>query len=441
MNATKDKVTPLFFHYAIPSVLGMVAISSAGIIDGFFVGNYVGSSGLAAVNISYPVFALLFGLSSMFGAGGSVVSGKLIGEGDTKQASIVFSKTIIVVSIFSVAICMILFAYTKTILQLFGATDELVVFAVEYLSIMLIFMPFLMLGMVLSYFVRVDGRPKLAFYALLASAATNIALDWLLIAYLGFGLLGAALATGISQLALIVMLLPHFFSKKATLKFVKSTKNFIKIIKAADNGASEFVNEASIGITVMIFNSVMIKTFGVEGVAAFAIISYIVWIGMMINFGISDSLQPLISKNFGAKKPKRVKEFLKLAFLCVFITGVVVIALITLAPAQLISLFLGDSSPKTMHIALGFAALIWPIFLFNGINLSISAYFTATHQPMPSAIIAILRSLVFPVLFIFTLPLIFGINGIFLALPAAEICTFVIAVVLLRKMSPNRLPS
>ena len=439
MDVTKDKISSVFFQYAIPSVLGMLAVSSAGIIDGLFVGNYVGASGLAAINISLPIFSLLFGLSLMLAIGSSVVSGKLMGQGDTKSASIIFSKTLLSVAIFSIIICGILLFNIEPILHLFGSTKELTDIAIEYLSVMLIFLPFLMSGIVLDYFVKVDSRPSLAFIALLLSAVINIILDWFLIVYLDKGIFGAALATGISQLALIFILLPHFFSKKATLKFVKPIGNYFQIVKAAGNGASEFVNETSVGITTLIFNYIMIKTFGVEGVAAFTIINYILWVGVMISFGVSDSLQPIISKNFGAKKPERIEGFLKLAIVCVIITGLIMVSLITLAPHELSNLFLGDSNEQTKIIVLGFAALVWPVFLFNGINLTISAYFTAIHKPIPSASIAVLRSLVLPVLFIFTLPLLFGTDGIFLAIPAAELFTFMVAIFLFKKMTPAKM--
>ncbi|MBL0686876.1 MAG: MATE family efflux transporter [Sulfurospirillum sp.] len=439
MDVTKDKVSSVFFQYAIPSVLGMLAVSSASIVDGFFVGNFIGTSGLAAINISLPIFSFLFGLSLMLAIGGSVVSGKLIGEGDTKNASIIFSKTLLSITILSLTICTILLLNIEDILHLFGATDELTSIAVEYLFVILFFMPFLMIGVVLDYFVKIDNRPKLAFMALFLSAVINMILDWVFIFYLEQGIFGAALATGISQLALIFILLPHFFSKQATLKFIKPVGSYIQIIKAAGNGLSEFVNEISVGITTLIFNYIMIVTFGVEGIAAFTIINYILWVGVMISFGISDSLQPIISKNFGAKKPYRIEEFLKLAFIYVAITGFIMIALITLLPNQLATIFLGDSNNQARQIALDFAMLVWPVFLFNGVNLTISAYFTAVHKPLPSAIISVSRSLIFPLFFIFTLPLFFGNSGIFLAIPIAELFTFIIAIILFRKMSPIKI--
>lgn len=439
MNVTKDKISSVFFQYSIPSVLGMLAISSANIVDGFFIGNYVGDFGLAAINITFPIFSLLFGFALMLAIGSSVTSGKLIGQGDIKSASIIFSKAIVCITFFSFLFSTILFLNIETILHLFGVDENLTKIAIEYLSVIVIFIPFLMIGVVLDYFVRVDNRPNLAFIALLSSAIINVILDWFLIVYLQKGIFGAALATGISQLALIFILLPHFFSKKATLKFVKPIGSYIQIIKATYNGASEFVNEISVGITTLIFNYVMIKNLGVEGIAAFAVINYLLLIGIMISFGISDSLQPIISKNFGAKENKRIKEFLKLAFITTALVGIVMILLIIFTPNTLANVFLEDNNYKTKEIVLSFTTFIWIAFLFDGFNLVISAYFTAIHKPLASMIIAISRSFIFPIFFIVTLPFFFDLNGIFMAIPMAEFVTFIIAVILYRRFSPNKI--
>ncbi|MFA6628561.1 MAG: MATE family efflux transporter [Sulfuricurvum sp.] len=439
MNVIKGKISSVFFQYSIPSVLGMLAISSANIVDGFFIGNYVGDSGLAAINISFPIFSLLFSFALMLAIGSSVISGKLIGEGDIKSASIIFSKTMVSITLFSFLTCTLLFLNIETILYLFGADENLTEIAIEYLSIILIFIPFLMIGVVLDYFVRVDNRPNLAFTALLLSAVINVILDWFMIVYLQKGIFGAALATGISQLTLLIILLPHFFSKKATLKFVKPIGSYIQIIKASYNGASEFVNEISIGITTLIFNYVMIKNFNIEGIAAFTVINYLLMIGIMISFGISDSLQPIISKNFGAKENKRIEEFLKLAFITTSLVGVVMILLLIFIPNTLANFFLEDTNYKTKQIVLSFATFIWIAFLFDGMNLVISAYFTAIHKPLHSMIIAVSRSFIFPIFFIFTLPFFFDLNGIFMAIPMAEFITFIIAATLFKKFSPEKI--
>lgn len=213
----------------------------------------------------------------------------------------------------------------------------------------------------------------------------------------------------------------------------------MKVIKAGSNGASEFVNETSIGITTVIFNYIMIKTFGVDGVAAYTVVNYILWISIMVSFGISDSLQPVISKNFGAKEPKRVEAFLKYAFISVSIVGVLVTTAVLIIPEQIIDMFLEQKDRHSIEIILVFLSLVWPAFLFNGSNMVISAYFTAMHKPLPSAIIALSRSLLLPALFIVLLPLFLGDKGIYLAIPFAEFFTFLMAVFFLRSATPEKL--
>jgi len=424
--------------YAIPSVLGMLAISSASVVDGFFVGNYVGSAGLAAINISMPIFSLLFGFALMLAIGSSVISGKLMAEGDTKTASIMFSKTMVSMTFLSIVSTLFIYLYIETLLTLFGATDQLLILATTYLSYLLIFIPFLMVGLILDYFVKIDNRPGLAFGALLLSAVMNMLLDYYFIVYLEEGIFGAALATGISQLALIVVLLPHFFSKKATIRFVSPSGSWLPILKAGSNGASEFVNETSVGITTLIFNYIMLKTFGVDGVAAYTVVNYILWIAIMISFGISDSLQPIISKNFGAREPKRISKFLQLAFTSVSISGLIILSTMLLIPEKIVDIFLESKDEKSIQIVLGFISLVWPVFLFNGINMVISAYFTAIHRPLPSAIIALSRSLLLPVIFISLLPLFFDQKGIYMAIPMAEFFTFLMAVYFFRSATPSK---
>lgn len=430
METITNNTRSVFIQYTIPSILGMLAVSSAAVVDGFFVGNYVGASGLGAISLAMPIFSLLFGLALMLGVGSSVVSGKLLGTGDRTTASIMFTKTVIAVTVFSIVLSLLVYLLLPTFFKAFGATGDLLEDTTTYVTIFLPFIPFLMLGIIFDYFVKIDNRPLFAFAALLFSAFINIVLDWLFIAYFDQGIFGAALATGISQLGLFLFLLPHFFYKKSAIKFVSPQGEWYSILKAAGNGASEFINEASVGITAILFNYVMLKNFGVDGVAALAVISYLIWFSIMINFGISDALQPIISKNFGANRPDRIAKFLKYALVSVSIIGVIIILLLWQLPHYLTALFLQSNDEQAIKIVMDFVVLIWPLFLFNGISLVVSAYFTATHKPVPSATIAIARSLFLPVFFVYLLPIMFGHTGIYLAIPVSEFLAMTLAVVL-----------
>lgn len=433
----KTNTTSLFFKYVIPSILGLLAISSATIVDGYFIGNYVGSTGLAAINIAYPISTLLFGFALMFAVGSSIIVSKLMGEKNIKEALNIFSKSVISVSILSIIICALLLLNIDTIFNIFKLEDELRILANEYLSIILLFLPFLMSAIVIDYFVRVDENPNLSFFALLLSSIINVILDYYFIVELNMGLSGAAYATGISQAIIIFVLIPHFFFKKSTLKLIKPTGSWKIIFKTLKNGSSEFINESSAGITVMIFNYIMLEKFGVNGVASYTIIGYFLMISIMISFAVSDALQPIISKNYGAEEFKRIKSFLKHGFMFILFIETFLTLVILLAPEFIINLFLHSNEIDTKNITIDFISYAWPVFILSGLNILITSYLTSMQKPFYSALIAILRSLIFPILFIIVLPTIFGDKGIFMALAIAEFITLIISINIFIKNSPS----
>ncbi|MGE4461671.1 MAG: MATE family efflux transporter [Arcobacter sp.] len=427
----------LFFKYAIPSILSLLAISSASIVDGYFIGNYVGSIGLAAINISHPMLTILFGFALMFSVGSSVIVGKLMGENKKDEISNIFTKSIISISIIGIFLCLLIYFNLETFFNLFKVENILKEETLLYLPIILFFLPFLMTAIVLDYFVRVDENPTLSFLALFLSALTNIILDYLFIVKFDFGLSGAAYATGISYVIIIVILIPHFFSKKTSLKLIKPKGSWFNIINTLKNGFSEFINESSIGITVLVFNYIMLKNFGTQGVASYTIIGYLIMISILLSFAISDSMQPIFSKNYGARNFNRMKSFFKIASISILLIELLMTILVLTIPEILINLFLKDSEQETRKITLEFITYAWPAFLFSGLNILITSYLTSIQKASLSAFIAILRSLVLPISAIFILSSIFGNIGIFMALSVSEFITFLIAIKIFMKNNPN----
>lgn len=424
----------VFFKYAIPSILGLLAISSAGIIDGYFVGNYVGPTALAAMNMSYPIITIIIGFSFMFAVGSSVICGKLMGENNLKEANNIFSKSIIFIIFSSILLALLLYFNLDNIFSLFNAKEDLKNLTVTYLSIIVFFMPILMVAIVLDFFVRVDEQPNLAFFALFSSAIANIVLDYIFIVEYDLGIQAAAYATGISQAFIFFILLPYFLSKKSSFSFIKPYGNFNSIFKAMKNGSSEFINESSAGITVIIFNYIMLQNFRTFGVTAYTIIGYFITVSLMINFAIADSMQPVISKNFGALNYLRIDKFLKIASIFLISIAVVLVTFILIYPDVLIELFLeGEHKKDIENLTLQFIYYSWPAFLFSGINILITSYFTSIQKPFYSIIIAISRSFIFPISLIIILPIYIGNIGIFVTLALSEFFTFLIAIYLFLK--------
>ena len=433
------KVIPVFFHYALPSILGMLAATSAGIIDGIFIGNFVGSAALAAVNIALPVWAVLTSVVFMLAVGGSVMCGKFLGENKPDQASNIFTKTMIASVATGVLISGVCLLFLSSVIRLLGANEDLHELVYSYMYIILWFAPVLIAALTLDYFVRVDGRPILASFGLIAFAVTNIFLNWLFIVKWGWGIEGAAWASGIAEAAIFLILVTHLFSPKRSLHFIRVRGGWSDVIKAAYNGFSEFANELSIGLIVLLFNWVMISRQGVAGVAAYTIIGYLVMVGMEISYGIAESLQPTVSKNLGARLPQRISQFMTVGVISAFVVGLLISSAFVIAPEFLISLFLGDNEVEAVSIAIEFIALFWPAFLFNGMNITLASYFTALHKPLQSATIAISRSLLLPVMGLLLLPIWFGDRGIYMTIPIAEALTFILALVLVSRHRPAKI--
>ncbi len=433
----KTKPYKIFIKYIIPSILGFLAVSSAGIVDGYFIGNYVGEVGLASVNISYPITTILFGFGLMFAVGSSTLIGKLMGEKKTYEASDVFTKAIISVFVIGSFICVFLYLNIGFVLDILNVQEQLRENTLEYLPTILLFVPFLLFAVVIDYCVRVDENPNLSFFALLSMSLSNMLLDYIFIVKFSWGISGAALATGISYIVVIFILLPHFFTKKATLRFTKVKGNYFEVLNTLKNGASEFINESSAGITILIFNYIILKSLGTTGLAAYTIIGYFILVVSMISFAISDGLQPIISKNYGALSFSRISKFLRLGFVTIIIIEVFLTLIVLVMPEVLIELFLKDGSVEIKKITIEFISYSWLAFLFIGLNILITAYLTSIQKPLFSVLIAIMRSLILPVFFILTLPCFFGNVGIFLALVFAEIITFMMAYGFFVKNNPK----
>jgi putative MATE family efflux protein len=437
------QVVPVFFHYAVPSVLGILAATSAGVIDGMFIGHFVGASALAAVNIAMPAFYVFAAVVFMLAVGGSVMCGKFLGERNRAAASSIFSKTVYAATSISLTIVAVSLIFVDPVVTLLGANEELHPMVRDYMVIILWASPLFIVGLTLDYFVRIDGAPLLASAALILYAVSNIALDWLFIVHFQWGIKGAALATALAEGAILLTLITHFFRPRCNLRLVavrdRWRDGWELIFKAAYNGFSEFATEMSLAVVTLLFNWVMITRMGVNGVAAFTIISYLLMIGLQICYGISESLQPAVSKNLGAGQPDRIARFLALGVSSVFVVGMLLSLMFIFFPHLLIAIFLREGETATETIALAFIAAFWPAFLFNGVNITLGSYFTALHKPVQSAVIAISRSLVFPALGVLLLPVWLGDLGIFLSIPVAEAITLVIALALVFRFRPSHL--
>lgn len=428
-----------YLKFAVPSVIALLALSAAPIIDGLFIANYLGVKALAAVNLIIPVFTIAFGVSYMIAIGGAVSAGKLIGEENKQAASDIFSKTIIVGLIYSVAFSLAGMLGSEKLFALLGAQPSLYPLMHDYFNILLWFFPIQTLAVVYYYYVRITGFPKLVSVAIVLGVVTNFALNYLLIALLDYGLQGAAIATGISALVMLGVMLLYRLSEQGWLEFRLMQSNWKDMAQATYNGLSDFVDEISAGLVTFILNLIVIARLGADGVAAFGVVSYSLYIGVLFFFGLSESLQAVCSQCFGAKNVIRMQQFVNVTLVFTVISAVLFSALLLSFGDVFIGFFIDPAEVNLTNTSKGFIAILWPIFIFNGLNIIISAYLTAIHQPGASATVAILRALIFPLGFLYILTEFFPHIPFLVAITAGEIVTLIIATFLYLKFRPARI--
>lgn len=434
-------VIPVFFRYAVPTTVGMLSATSASIIDGMFVGNFVGHQALAALTFSMPVVMLLLGMSFMLDTGGSVIVGRLIGEGKVPQARQAFTAVLLSILLVGLLFVAVALWFLPAVVSVLGVHDEpqVATLVSQYLGIILLFAPVMLLGMGITIMMQMDNHPLLASLSMVLTALTNVLLDWLFIVQWGWEVEGAALATGLSFGLAWLLGLVYWLSPRRQMALVWP-KHWWRITRQASfNGISELATESSSGVTTLIFNWVIVLALGVTGVAAFSIVSYIYQVGLLTTFGIADSLRPLVSKNLGAGNTRRIEAFLKTASLTALGVGIVLIGLLVGIPEKIVAVFLEAGAEDTRVFSLSFIAWLWPAFIFLGANIVMSSYLTAMHLPIPSALVALSRTLAFPALYLLSLPGLLGDRGIFMAIALSELSCFALTVYFYFKYQPRRL--
>lgn len=433
LEIASGNIYKTFFKFTLPNMVGLIAMSSVSLVDGYFVGNYVSSVALAAVNIIIPLITVVFGISIMLTIGAAVLIGTYLGEGKVNKASAVFTKVMITITVISLFFTVLSFIFSEEVSRLLGANDEIMVYAVPYLKMVSIFFLFQALEYSLSVMIRTDGNPYLASTAVLLGAVLNFILDYIFIVKMNMGISGAALGTGISFMTSTFLILFHFFLKKGRLYLTKKIGKWKEIIYASYNGSSELLSEASVAVVAYLFNNIMVQNLGTYGVEAFAVINYALWATNMLCYAVGDSLVPLISINYGAMQYKRIQKILSLSRISVIFIGASVFTLFTFIPEKIIATLLNPVTDKdAFDIALVFADYMKYAFLILGLNMVYSSSFTAFQKPLHSVVVALSRGLILPVIFIFTMPLFFEETGIYIAVPLAETATLILGFILWR---------
>lgn len=420
--------------FTLPSIVMMIFTSIYSVVDGFFVSNYVGKTPFTAVNFITPFLMIIGAIGFMFGTGGSALISKTMGEGDKNKANQLFSLFIYVTIICGIIISALGMVFIHPIAAALGAQGEMLKNCVTYGRIILIAMPFFMLQFEFQSYFATSGKPQLGLFVTLAAGLTNIILDALFTAVLHWGLVGAAAATAFTQAIGGIIPLIYFCRPNSSLLQLTKTKFDKKsLIKACTNGSSELMTNISMSIVNMLYNIQLMKYAGEDGVAAYGVLMYVNLVFLALFIGYSIGTAPITGYNYGAKNHAELKNILKKSSVIIGIFAVCMLLLAKVLSRPLAEIFVGYDKSLFNLTLRGFKIFSFA-FLFSGVSIYGSSFFTALNNGLISALISFLRTLVLQISAVLILPLILGIDGIWISIVVAEFMSMLITVTFIFKM-------
>ena len=433
LNKLTGKPLMVYLYHLIPWTLGLLCLSSVSIIDGYFLGNYVGSDALAVVNLAFPVVSLIMSVEIMIATGASIRCGRYLGEGNSDDASRIFTQAVLTVFGSVALLALLAILSLNTVILLLGANEHLAPQLYDYLLVILLFNLFLPSGFILNFFVGLDHNPTLASISMISSAGVNIVLTWLFVGQMDMGIVGAALGSGISAFSGFLILCSHFLRKQRQLRWTFVRDKWLEVFSTMKNGISDGIGDASGALIGLLFNWIVITEFGVTGLVAMSIVNFLLKIQTTMHFGFGDTLQMLVSANSGARQHDRIATFLKLTQGSGIVVGLGFILLALFGSEFVANLFIGRAETDTLQLTGQIFQWVSPVFLLSSINIVLMAYFAALEKPTYSGSIALARSLIFPALMLLILPTLLAGPGTFIAIPAAELLTLFLSLFFLKQ--------
>ena len=417
-------------RFVAPSILMMIVTSIYSIVDGFFVSNFVGKNPFAALNLIFPVTMALAAFGFMIGTGGSALIAKTLGEGKKDEANGIFSMLVVVLAVGGAILSGTCILLLRPISYAVGATELTIDDCMLYGRVLLISLPFFMLQNSFQSFLATAEKPHFGLRVTVFAGLTNMVLDFLLVYVFPFGLLGAALATAFSQIVGALIPLVYFLRPNdSPLRLTRPRFDFRALGKACYNGSSEMVSNLSTSLVGVLYNIQLMAIAQENGVSAYGVIMYVSFIFMAFFFGYSIAVTPVVGYHYGAENHFELKSLLKKSLTVTLISSLVMTAFSILLASPIARIFVGyDAELCEMTVnALRLYALS---FLVCGFNIFGSAFFTGLNNGTASALISFLRTLVLQVAAVLLLPRVLGIDGIWLAITAAEALTLLVTAAL-----------
>ena len=409
----------------------MIFTSIYGVVDGLFVSNFVGKTAFAAINLVMPFIMILGGVGFMIGTGGSALVAKTLGQQEPEDANRYFSMMIILTVLSGAVLTAIGLIFMRPISYLLGATDAMIDDCVRYGRTVLAFVIAFMLQNVFQSFLITAEKPRLGLLATVAAGVTNMVLDALFVGGFGWGIAGAAVATGLSQCVGGILPLIYFLRPNNSLLRLRKTRLELRpILKACGNGSSELMSNISSSFVSMLYNFQLLRFAGEDGVSAYGVLRYVQFIFVAIYVGYAVGSAPIVGFHYGAKNHNELKNLLRKSTLLMASSGVVLTILAMALAGPLAKIFVGYDQglyDLTRHAFRVFAYS----FLLAGFNIFASSFFTALNNGVVSAAISFLRTLIFQTASVLLLPLVLGVDGVWWAIFAAEVFASLISVAFL----------
>lgn len=414
--------------YVFPSIVMMVFTSIYGVVDGLFLSNFAGKTAFAAVNFILPFLMVFGGMGFMFGTGGSAYIAKTLGEGDQTKANQNFSSLMIVSLLTGIVLSIIGYISIRPVAMALGAEGQLLEDSIIYGNIYLLGVPASVIQYEFQNLYVTAGKPKLGLYSTVASGVTNIVLDAVFVAGFSWGLVGAAFATILSQWLSAIFPIIYFSRKNSSLlKFVKAKFDWNALLKICSNGFSELLNNISMTIVSLIYNTQLLRYAGTDGIAAYGVLMYINFLFMSIFIGYAVGVSPCISFHYGAQNYREIKSLLIKSYVILGVCSLLMFTSSEIMAKPISRLFVGYDKGLFDMTLRGFFLFSFG-YLFSGFALFGSSFFTALNNGPISAFISFMRTIVFEIALVFLLPVFWNIDGIWLSVVIAELLAALLGI-------------
>lgn len=417
-------------RFTAPSVAMLAAVSLFTMVDGVFIARYVGSDALAALNLVLPLDYLTYGLALMLGSGGSAIIGRKLGEGKVLEARRNFALITLTALAIGLAVTGVVLVWYRPIARALGVPERLMGLCADYGLTLACFCPFEILSVMNDQLFLTAGKPRHALRLTLFCGSLNAALDYLFIVRMGMGLTGAALGTGISRLIGGTFPVLHFTFTKGALRYARPRLDWHVVAHTLTNGSSEMVTNLAGAVTTFLFNVTILRIAGEDGVAAVSIILYAQYLFNSAFFGFASGVAPVFSYHYGRRDTDYLKKLFRRSLCVVAFGTAAVMGVIALSAAQVVAVFAPEGSRVFSLTHHGIFIFLWG-FCFSGLNIFASALFSAFSNGAVSALISFLRTLLFISGAVLVLPAFFGLDGLWLAVPAAELLSALVALPLM----------